>query len=85
MEIAKKAIGDIIGPLLEKEFVESDYPKNLQSEFGMDSIVLVEVIIGLEETFNLEFEDTDLIVENFESIDAIYNNLMKYKGRGLIL
>lgn len=82
MKITKKAIAEIIGPLVEREICEADYQSSLQSEFNMDSIVLVEVIINLETAFEIEFKDTDLVIENFENIEAIYNNLLKYNCEG---
>lgn len=79
-DISKKAIADVVNKLVEKEITQEDYSVSLQSGFSMDSIILVEVIIELETEFDFEFKDEDLIIENFESIDAIYNNLLKYKS-----
>ena len=47
MKVTKKAIAEIISPLVEREIREADYQSSLQSEFNMDSIVLVEAIIAL--------------------------------------
>ena len=77
-----KAIAEIISPLVEREIREADYQSSLQSEFNMDSIVLVEAIIALETVFGIEFKDTDLVIENFENINAIYNNIVKYRCEG---
>ena len=38
-----------------------------------DSMGLISLITFLEDQFNIKTEDTDLIVENFESISAISN------------
>ena len=38
-----------------------------------DSMGLISVITFLEDEFNIKTEDTDLVVENFESISAINN------------
>lgn len=82
MKVTKKAIAEIISPLIEREIREADYQSSLQSEFNMDSIVLVEAIIALETVFGIEFKDTDLVIENFENINAIYNNIVKYRCEG---
>ena len=39
-------------------------------------------IIALETVFGIEFKDTDLVIENFENINAIYNNIVKYRCEG---
>ena len=77
MTVTKKMISDIIGNILDKKILETDYERSLQIEFEMDSIKLVEIVIKLEESFNFEFEDEDLIVENFQNIDSIYNIIIK--------
>ena len=82
MKVTKKEIAEIISPLVEREIREADYQSSLQSEFNMDSIVLVEAIIALETVFGIEFKDTDLVIENFENINAIYNNIVKYRCEG---
>lgn len=38
-----------------------------------DSMGLISLITFLEDEFNIKTEDTDLVVENFESISAITN------------
>ena len=76
--VTKNLISEIIGNILNKQILEIDYKRSLQIEFGMDSIALVEVVIGLEEYFDFEFKDEDLIIENFENIDAIYNKIITY-------
>lgn len=37
---------------------------------GMDSISCMKVIVAMEETFNFEVEDDDLILENFQDISS---------------
>jgi len=38
---------------------------------GLDSICLLELIVELEEKFNIVFEDDELVVENFQTLSAL--------------
>ena len=42
-----------------------------------DSMGLMSLITYLEDNFQVQIEDTDLIEENFESVNAIYRLLEK--------
>jgi acyl carrier protein len=44
---------------------------DLMDEVGLDSIQILEVVVGLEETFGVSFEDADFDIENFRSVRAI--------------
>lgn len=39
--------------------------------YGIDSMKSVNLIIELEEIFNIEFEDDDMLFENFSTIQKI--------------
>ncbi len=42
-----------------------------------DSMGFMTLVSFLQEEFGFEFGDEDLVIENFESIDAIVNNILK--------
>jgi acyl carrier protein len=44
---------------------------DLMDEVGLDSIQILEVVVGLEETFGVSFEDADFDIENFRNVRAI--------------
>ena len=44
---------------------------DLMDDVGLDSIQILEVVVGLEETFGVSFEDADFDIENFRSVSAI--------------
>lgn len=42
-------------------------------EAGMiDSLTILEIVNGLEEEFDIEFDDDELEIENFESVARIH-------------
>jgi acyl carrier protein len=53
---------------LEQELGEND---NLEDK-GLDSVHSMQLIIELEKLFDIEFDDDDLILDNFSTIKEIY-------------
>ena len=43
----------------------------LMEKVGLDSVQILEVVVGLEEVFGITFEDTDFDIENFRSVNSI--------------
>ena len=43
----------------------------LMERFEIDSVRLFEIVIGLEEVFNISLEDDEFSIERFESVKAI--------------
>jgi len=43
----------------------------LMERFEIDSVRLFEIVIGLEEVFNVSLEDDEFSIERFESVKAI--------------
>jgi len=54
-----------------------NYNADLQ-EIGYDSLQMIRLIIMIEEKFNIEVEDDDLLFDNFNSIEKIINIINKY-------
>lgn len=44
---------------------------SLMEDVGLDSVQLLEVVVGLEELFDLTFEEADFDIANFSSVTAI--------------
>ncbi len=49
-------------------------------ELGIDSLKKVELMIGLEDEFAIQFDDSDLNPANFSTIQDLINLLKKYIG-----
>ena len=43
----------------------------LMDDVGLDSVQVLEVVVGLEDEFGVTFEDEDFDIENFSSVSAI--------------
>lgn len=44
---------------------------SLIDEYGVDSVCLLELVVGLEDQFGIVIEDDDFDVKNFETVDSI--------------
>lgn len=78
----KAQIKDIINVLnevlhCEDLLIEDNLDANL-SQFGMNSLKSIELIVHFEELFNIEFVDEDLLLNNFSSVSEIIRILNQY-------
>jgi len=46
---------------------------SLIEEYGVDSVSLLELVVGLEEAFGIVIEDSDFDVRNFSSVASLRN------------
>ncbi len=51
--------------------LESD--ASLIDQYGVDSVCLLELVVGLEDEFGIVLDDGDFSIANFESVKAIAN------------
>jgi acyl carrier protein len=64
------------GMIVERLFL-SVAPENIQTDaslidaYGVDSVCLLELVVGLEEAFGVIIEDGDFDVRNFVSVAAL--------------
>jgi len=62
--------------LVERLFLEIT-PESLSSNesltenHGVDSVRLFDMVVGLEEDFEISFEDEELTIDNFDTVSAI--------------
>ena len=46
---------------------------SLMDAYGVDSVSLLELVVGLEEAFGIQLEDGDFNVQNFTTVAALRN------------
>lgn len=73
----------IIKILKNNNFIDKDIERislelSLKDTFGLSSINLVELIVAIEQEFEFEFDDEDLILDNYDSIKSIMDKVAKY-------
>ncbi len=47
---------------------------------GLDSVGALELVVGLEEEFNIMFEDSEMSIELFENIGSLTNYISEKLG-----
>ena len=69
----KRTITTTITSILKDHFSEVLVETSTDNiiEAGMDSLKIIKLIIEIEEHFDFEFDDDDLTMTNFVSIDTI--------------
>lgn len=50
---------------------EIEDSKSLVRDYGVDSLNLLELVVGVEEEFGVQIGDTEFRVSNFETVDAL--------------
>lgn len=50
----------------------------LKGDLGLDSLKMVELIVALEDEFNIEFDESDLDPKALETVGSIYALANKY-------
>lgn len=63
-------IENIIKQCLKLDKNEID-EESILTDYGMDSLNFVELIVRIEEEYDISIEDEDLLIENFNTISKI--------------
>lgn len=53
---------------------------NLMDAYGIDSVNLFEIVVGLEEDFGISLEDADFNTETFSTVDSIAAYVAEKRG-----
>lgn len=76
--IIKVLINRLELPLQEDDFREM---KSLDRLFGMDSIALIEFVIGIEHEFGIVIEPDSLNIETLRDIDTLTAHIVDIVGK----
>lgn len=71
----KRMIVDRLFLPMAPEEIEDD--KSLIDDYGVDSVSLLELVVGLEEEFGIQVGDEEFDVAHFESVSALADFLRK--------
>jgi acyl carrier protein len=74
----KKMIVERLFLDVNPETIDDD--ASLMETYGVDSVALFEIVVGLEEEFGVPMEDVDFQVEAFRSVNSIADFVVLKKG-----
>lgn len=73
-QVELRKIIEVINKTENVEILSEHTDDNL-TELGMDSITFIQIVVGLEETFDCEIPDDKLLISEMDSVQKIYNVL----------
>ncbi len=80
MEISEQSIKEILSQVSEinKDEIETLTGDSDLRTIGIDSLTSIELVVKLEESFDISIGDDDLSVDNVSTINAIIELIKKY-------
>lgn len=76
----RNKILSLLGGVTDKGTEELEkLPENTPlADIGLDSLKFIQFIVAVEEEFGFEVRDSDLLLQNFETIEKLFETLKKY-------
>lgn len=72
MELAERIENIILTVLkIEPEIIKELSPDETLNRIGVDSVNFIEIVISIEEEFNIAFEDDELLLQNLNTINKL--------------
>lgn len=73
----KTKIDDILADIA---FLDEPPDSNalLKNDLGLDSLSTVELIVSIEDTFCIQFDESDLDPQRIQTVDDIYQLIARY-------
>lgn len=80
MEISEQSIKEILSQVgeINKDEIETLTGDSDLRTIGIDSLTSIELVVKLEEAFDISIGDDDLSVDNVSTINAIIELIKKY-------
>ena len=63
---------------IDPDDIDAEAP--LMDEIGLDSVQILEVVVGLEDVFGVAVDDADFDIENFSSVSGIADYVREHQG-----
>ncbi|NOY79385.1 MAG: acyl carrier protein [Kiritimatiellaeota bacterium] len=76
-EALKELIVDRLFLDIEPSEIDTDTPL---AEYGVDSFLLLELIVALEELYDIKFEESDITAETLKSVASLTELIQTKQG-----
>lgn len=74
----RQKILEILAEVVAIENTTEFHEDDKLSDLGLTSILFIQFIVKLEETFSIEILDSDLTLRKFETVESMFHTLQKY-------
>ena len=78
MELEK--LKEIIADVLNVEVNDITEDTTFVDDLGADSLDIFQIIMGIEETFDIEIDMEYIVPENFDSVEAMWDMVQELLG-----
>ena len=80
MDISKDKIVEIFSKTMGVDIAEFSNLKVTDDlrDWGLDSLKSIDVIVALEEEYDISIEDSDLLLDNFNTVEKMVKLIEKY-------
>lgn len=81
--MTRDEIREEIAKIIRSEFtgVEFSSPDDFLMDCGLNSVDMVSLIIILEDVYSIEFNDDDLTIKNFATVNTILDCVCRTKSK----
>ncbi len=77
-ETIKKQSLEVIEEVLpELDVATVDTSASITDDYDVNSVSIIKLLVGLEEKFNVEFDDNELALNKYESFDDVIESVEK--------
>ncbi|MBQ6230957.1 MAG: acyl carrier protein [Eubacterium sp.] len=75
-EQVEMELKELIGEVMP-EIEDVDFSKDIEQEYGVNSISIIKLIVAAEHKFNVEFTDYELALDNYSTFQNFADLLSK--------
>lgn len=80
MKVCKEDVYQVISDVLN---IDTEFIKHMNEAedlvvFGMDSVSVVQLVVNLEEKYEIEFQDEDMSIERLNTLNKLFSLLERY-------
>ncbi len=77
-ELIKKQSLEVIEEMLpEVDIATVDTSASITDDYDVNSVSIIKLLVGLEEKFDVSFEDSELALNKYESFDDVIASVEK--------
>lgn len=77
-QVAEIMVDRLFIPVKPEDIKDTE---SLTLKYGIDSVRLFDMVVGMEDDFGVSFEDQELTLENFDNLEKICKKIIEKKNQ----